>query len=158
MFSGPDIKAGSYGEAGGKTYDDVEDVQEVVDIIKASPARVVDNLALAQDPSRVRTAIVPGPMIYGEGQGPVNTRSIQCPDMTKYTLENGACFVVGKGGSVWSNIHVQDMGSLFALLFKAAVEGTGSWNDKGIYLPENGSMVSLPVLLKNQTNITTELW
>lgn len=149
MFSGPDIKAGSYGEAGGKTYDDVEDVQEVVDIIKASPARVVDNLALAQDPSRVKTAIIPGPMIYGEGQGPVNTRSIQCPEMTKYTLQNGACFEVGKGGSVWSNIHVQDLGSLFALLFKAAVEGTGSWNDKGIYLPENGSIVSLPILLKD---------
>lgn len=145
MFSGPDIKAGSYGEAGGKTYDDLDDVQEIIDIIKASPARVVDNIALAQDPSRVKTAIIPGPLFYGEGQGPVNVRSIQCPEMTKYTLQNGACFEVGKGASMWSNVHVQDLGSLFVLLFKAAVDGTGSWNDKGIYLPENGGIVSLTI-------------
>lgn len=141
MFSGPDIKAGSYGEAGGKTYNDDGDVEEVVQIIKDSPARVVDNLALAQDSSRVKTAIIPGPMIYGLGQGPVNIRSIQGPEMAKYTLLNGASFQVGKGDAAWSNIHVRDMGSLFALLFKAASEGTGSWNDKGIYLPENGILV-----------------
>lgn len=156
MFSGPDIKAGSYGEAGGKTYDDLDGVQEVIDVIKASPARMVDNLVLAQNPSRVKTAIIPGPMFYGEGQGPLNTRSIQCPEMAKYTLQNGACFEVGKGGSVWSNVHVRDLGSLFALLFKAAVEGAGSWNDKGIYFPENGSLVSSITSPLGRTRLTRQ--
>lgn len=142
MFSGPDMKAGTYGEAGGKTYDDLHDAKEVIDIIKASPARVVDNLVLAQNPSVVKTAIIPGPIIYGLGQGPVNVRSIQGPELAKYTLQNGACFAVGKGNSAWSNIHVRDLGSLFVLLFKAASEGRGSWNEDGLYLPENGVMVS----------------
>lgn len=141
MFSGPDIKAGSYGMAGGKTYDDVEDVQEIINIIRASPARVVDNIVLAQDSSRIRTAIIPGPMIYGLGQGPVNVRSIQGPAMAKYTIQNGASFVVCDGNSTWSNVHIRDLGSLFVLLFKAASEGVGSWNEKGIYCPENGAVV-----------------
>lgn len=143
MFSGPDMKAGTYGEAGGKTYDDLYDVKEVIDIIKASPARVVDNLVLAQDPSVVKTAVIPGPMFYGLGQGPVNVRSIQGPELAKYTLENGASFVVGKGDSTWSNIHIRDLGNLFTLLFKAAGEGTGSWNENGLYFPENGAIVSI---------------
>lgn len=130
-----------YGEAGGRIYDDVDDIEEIVEIIKASPALVVDNMVLAQDPSQVKTAIIPGPMIYGEGQGPINVRSIQCPELTKYTLQNGACPEVGKGGSVWSNVHIQDLGNLFGLLLKAAEEGNGTWNDRGIFLPENGSMV-----------------
>lgn len=158
MFSGPDIKAGTYGEAGGKTYDDLHDVKEVVDIIKASPARVVDNIALAQDPSRVKTAIIPGPMIYGLGQGPVNIRSIQGPEMAKYAIQNGRSFTVGKGESAWSNVHVRDMGSLFALLFKAASEGKGSWNEQGIYLPENGIMVSTSWFPAKEANDDPELW
>lgn len=143
MFSGPEIKAGTYGEAGGKTYDDVDDCKEVVDLIKASPTRVVDNIVLAQDSRAIKTALIPGPMIYGLGQGPVNVRSIQGPEMAKYTIQNGACFAVGKGDSVWSNVHVRDLGSLFALLLKAAIDGIGSWNEQGIYLPENGALVSV---------------
>lgn len=142
MFSGPDITSGTYGEANGKKYDDMEDVREVIDIIKASPARVVDNLVLTQDPSAVRTAIIPGPIIYGLGRGPGNVRSIQGPEMAKYTIQHGACLTVGNGDSVWSNVHVRDLGSLFPLLLKAARESTGSWNNDGIYLPENGAMVS----------------
>ena len=67
---------------------------------------------------------------------------MQGPDSTKYTLKNGHGFRLGNGRSVWSNIHVADLGRLICLLVDAAVEGIdGLWNGDGIYLPESGQMV-----------------
>lgn len=147
MFSGDQIKAKTYGEAAGKIYDDVADVEEIKAVIRGNPARVVDNLILAQSPSSVRTALVAGPIIYGKGRGPGNTSTIQGPAIANYALKNGESFQVGKGENVWSTIHVADVGKLFVLLLDAAVKGKPDvWNENGIFLAENGKIVSDTVM------------
>ena len=143
LFSGDEIKNGRYGESGRKVYDNAKDIEEIQSVIKGSPGRVVDNLVLSQSPSAVRTALIVGPIIYGPGRGPGNTRTMQGPECAKYTLKSGHGFRLGGGKSVWSYIHVADVGSLVCLLVDAASKGTeGLWNDEGIYLPENGQIVS----------------
>lgn len=150
MFSGNEVKAGRYGEASDKTFDDIADIEEIKALVRASPARVIDNLILDQVSSKIKTALVPGPLIYGKGRGPGNTRTIQGPCIADYTIQNGESFQIGQGENVWSNIHIADLGKLFALLLNAAVDGTEHiWNDEGILLPENGSMVSLMFSVSN---------
>jgi nucleoside-diphosphate-sugar epimerase len=142
MFSTPEIQAGEYGKPSEKRYDDFEGVKEVIEVIRTSPARVVDNLVLDQSPVDVKTALLPGPLIYGTGRGPINTRSIQGPEMARYALQNGHAFVVGEGQAAWSNVHVSDVGKLIVLLVEAALDGRdGLWNQEGIYFPENGLLV-----------------
>ena len=147
LFSGDEIKNGRYGQAGGKVYDNVKDIAEIRSVIKGSPSRVIDNLVLSQSPSAIRTALIVGPIIFGTGQGPGNTATIQGPECARYTLRTGHGFQLGEGKSVWSAIHVADVGQLISLLVDATAKGTdGLWNEEGIYLPENGKMVSLRLL------------
>lgn len=144
LLAGAQIKAGTFGEAGTKSYDDIDDIKEVIEIIRAAPTRIVDNMILDQDSSRIKTAFVPGCLIYGISRGPVNTRSIQAPAVADYTIRNGESFQVGKGESSWSTIHVSDIGKLFAMLVEATAEDRDDlWNDMGIYFPENGNIVSI---------------
>ena len=144
MFSNAEVQAGRYGEPSDRVYDDVRDVAEIIhEVIRSNPARVVDILALDQDAATVRTALLPGPLIYGEGRGPLNKRSIQGPEVVEYTLRNGRSFAVGKGQAAWSNVHVSDVGAMIVLLLEAAIDGRdGLWNQDGIFFPEAGLMVS----------------
>ena len=57
MFSTPDIEKGRYGEPSSKVYDDVKDIDEIQSVITGNPKRVVDNLVLKQDPSKIKTAL-----------------------------------------------------------------------------------------------------
>ncbi|KAF2167142.1 hypothetical protein M409DRAFT_22573 [Zasmidium cellare ATCC 36951] len=139
MFSVPDIEHKSYGEPPSEIINDVDDTEKIRKIITDNPARTVDHLVLSQD--RVKTALIIGPLIYGTGRGPGNTRSIQAPEMARVTLQQGEGFRVGAGKSAWSNVHVQDLGLLAADLAKAAAEDrSGCWNHDGVYAVENGGL------------------
>ena len=159
VFSGDEIKSGTYGEAGGRVYDDLKDIQEIQAVIKASPARVVDNLVLSQRASTIKTALIVGPVIFGTGRGPGNTRTIQGPECAKYTLKHGRGFRLGSGKSVWSNVHVADVAKMICLLVDAAVKNKdGLWNGDGVYLPENGQMVSIPSCDDFVLTLYTGVW
>ena len=135
MVAAAEIKAGRYGEPSNLSYDDIRDDTKVRSLIKENPARAVDNLVITQDASTVRTALIAGPCFYGEGDGPVNTRSIQCPEIARATLERKKGFRLGKGENVWSNVHAKDLGEFFAALVKAAVEHNDkAWNENGLYV------------------------
>lgn len=135
----------SYGEARPKVYNDLAGISEVREIINASPKRIVDQLITNLSTSQpcVRTAIVYGPMIYGEGRGPVNQRSIQIPDLANATLKHGQGFHVGKGLSTWSHVHISDITRLIVSLVSEASSSINQplWNATGIYFPEAGRMV-----------------
>jgi len=144
LFSTPEIKEARYGAAGGKFYDDLKDAEEIRAIIKSTPTRIVDNLVISQSPSSIKTALIVGPLIYGTGRGPGNTRSIQAPEIARVTLQEKQGFRVGQGLSAWSNIHIRDLSLLIVKLVEAAATGReGLWNEEGLYLPENGYMVSI---------------
>lgn len=141
MFSVSDIDNKTYGEPPTEAFDDLKDTDKIRKVITSNPARTVDHLVLAQD--KVKTALIIGPLFYGTARGPGNTRSIQAPEMARVTLEKGEGFRVGAGQSIWSNVHIQDLGLLAVELAKAAAEGRdGCWNRDGVYAVETGKLVS----------------
>ncbi|KAL4865531.1 hypothetical protein BDV12DRAFT_174500 [Aspergillus spectabilis] len=142
MVAAEEIKAGRYGHVSDKIYDDIVDIEAVRSLIRANPARAVDNLILAQDHAVIRTALIAGPCIHGVGTGPVNKRSIQAPEIARNTLQGKKGFRLGKGENVWGYIHIADLGGLFAALLGAAIQGRSDvWNENGLYFPENGKVV-----------------
>jgi hypothetical protein len=142
LLAGKEITEGRFGFESNDTYDDVKDREKVISIIKDSPKRAVDNLVIAQDDEKVKTALIVGPLIYGTGKGPGNTRSIQAPEIARVTLELKEGFRLGEGKNRWSNVHVHDLSSLIVGLVEAAVaKKSGLWNTNGVYFPENGVLV-----------------
>ena len=102
----------------------------------------MENLVISQSPSSVKTALIVGPLIYGVGNGPVNQRSVQAPEIAKTTLKLGHGFKLNEGKNIWSNIHVHDLASLVSLLVGAAKDGKdGFWNEEGVFNVENGELV-----------------
>ena len=133
----------TFGEASSKIYDDWEGIGEVTSLPDHAPHRNVDKVVLdlgTRDPSKVKTAIVCPPCIYGQGRGPGNQRSIQIPDLVKCTLEKKVGIQVGEGEARWSNVHVHDLSDCYLKLIEAAVDGGGkaTWGNEGYYFTENG--------------------
>ncbi|KAH7161141.1 hypothetical protein EDB81DRAFT_783874 [Dactylonectria macrodidyma] len=138
------------GSASSSVYDDVADVADLRKLFRAHPGRVVDNylLDVAKKSPSIKTALVLPPIIYGVGEGPVNQRSIQILTLSKVALERGKAITVGKGESRWGNVHVGDIGKLFASLAEAGAKGNEDealWGDNGIYLTGTGEISWLEI-------------
>ncbi|OJJ32259.1 hypothetical protein ASPWEDRAFT_186461 [Aspergillus wentii DTO 134E9] len=87
----------------------------------------------------VTTYIIMAPTIYGQGTGPLNTYSIQLPAIIADAIQSGAVSLVGKGDTIWSHVHVQDVAGLFiTLLQKICTNITIPSGRKGIYFCETG--------------------
>lgn len=69
-------------------------------------------------------------MIYGRGIG-VNPNSIQIPKMITVAKKLGVAKYVGRGASIWSNVHVEDLADLYLLVLDRAPAGA-------FYYAENG--------------------
>jgi nucleoside-diphosphate-sugar epimerase len=78
----------------------------------------------------VRTIIIAPPMIYGEGRG-ANPNSIQVPRLIEAAKKYGVGRYVGRGGNVWSNVHVDDLADLYLRALDRAPAGA-------FYYAENG--------------------
>ncbi|RDW56722.1 hypothetical protein BP6252_14015 [Coleophoma cylindrospora] len=140
LFAADEIANRRFGQKSNKVYNDLEGVSEIFSVISDSPSRTVDNLIIRQDPSKVKTALLIGPLIYGVGRGPGNQRSVQAPEIARVTLKNKEGFKLEAGENSWSNIHVHDLSDLCLKLVEAAASGeNGVWNQEGIYCPENGA-------------------
>lgn len=142
VLSVADIERNRYGEPAEKSYDDLKDANDLRDIIhKNSTARAVDEYLLGV--TGTKTAIIFPPIIYGKGNGPVNQRSIQIPNLCKIAIETRQTVQVNKGESTWSNIHVADLTRIFVKLVEKAVEGADDelWNQNGLYLVGNSEAI-----------------
>ena len=138
-----DLDRRIFGEASSKVYDDWEGIREVTALPDHAPHRIVDKIILEmgmKDPSRIKTAIVCPPCIYGKGRSPGNGRSIQIPELIKQTLEKKVGMQVGEGKAYWNNVHVHDLSDCYLKLIEAANEGGGkaTWGKDGYYFAENG--------------------
>ncbi len=156
LFAGDEIVKKRFGHSSDKIYDDVEDVSEIISTISNSATRKVENLVMSQDPSKVKTALLVAPLIYGTGRGLGNTRSVQAPEIARVTLVNKQGFQLEGGKNKWSNVHVNDLSQLCTLLVEAAIaQQNGIWNKEGIYCPENGVKVrnTYSIIPKSSTNI-----
>lgn len=152
MFVIPEIEGDRYGEPPSTIWDDLNGISSILSTIQAHPSRRMDNYILSLDSTAVRTGLIVGPLIYGHGEGPGNQRSIQGPNIARKTIQDGEGFRFRRGLNTWSNVHIKDLGDLFALLTTTALDATSTstsgtsssaiWNDTAIYLPANGDMVS----------------
>lgn len=161
LFVIPEIDSNRYGEPPTTIWDDMAGQSDIIETIHANPSREMDNYIISQAASTgIRTALVVGPLIYGTGSGPGNTRSIQAPEIARKTIADGSGFKLRRGLNVWSNIHIKDLGELFATLARTAIHGSTTststvtssnapsvaeldiWGENGVYLPGNGDMVS----------------
>ena len=141
LFAAKEIADRRFGRASPTSHDDVADVAEIRSIINSTPGRDVDQITIAQEPSKIRTALIIGPLIYGVGRGPCQPRSIQAPEIAKATIKLGHGIKLLGGENAWSNVHVADVASLVCLLAEAGLNDKDvGWNKEGIYCPENGIM------------------
>ncbi|KAH7152594.1 hypothetical protein EDB81DRAFT_930899 [Dactylonectria macrodidyma] len=139
------IKSRVFGSGSDTIYDDLLGLETIRSLIKQHPNRAVDNylFSVAANTPRVKTALVAPPIIYGQGRGSGNRRSIQIPELTKVTLQRQKGLQISSGLSRWGNIHVQDLSQLLLQLVEKAVEGvedTKIWGSNGFYLTGVGEL------------------
>lgn len=69
-------------------------------------------------------------LIYGVGRG-LNPNSVQIPFLAANARDKGAVEIVGKGLNVWSNVHIDDVASLYQLVLEKGDAGA-------LYFAESG--------------------
>ncbi|KAI9734626.1 MAG: hypothetical protein M1834_002227 [Cirrosporium novae-zelandiae] len=150
ILSYPDISSNSYGEASSHIYDDLTGLSEVTSLPDTYLHRLNQKFVLdasSPAPSLIKTALIAPPIIYGAGTG-IQKRSVQIPELARVTIQEGHGVQVGKGLSVWPNIHIEDVSRLFLrLVEEAVVSGSPEtykgnqeiWNQGGYYFAENGN-------------------
>lgn len=92
--------------------------------------RDIDLLVLSGVNDGVKTAVICPSLIYGVGTG-LNPHSVQIPFLASNAREKGAVEIVGKGLNVWSNVHIEDVASLYQLVLEKGPGGA-------FYFAENG--------------------
>ncbi|KAG9763612.1 hypothetical protein KCU73_g1343, partial [Aureobasidium melanogenum] len=144
LLSIPDIKEGRFGEVSSKVYDDWEDATEIRNLIDNNPARAVDQNVLdfaRSHPEQVRTALIFPPIIFGQGRGLGNTKSIQIPSLCRTAIARHQSVYVGRGQACWGNVHIADLAKLAADLIHAHDQSQHKhdlWNKGGLYFPATG--------------------
>ena len=124
-------------------YHDIDDIERLISLPDDAHHRIIDKIVQATSSDAVRLLIVCPPTIYGTGHGPVNTRSIQVPDLAKATLEKGFAPIVGEGKTEWDNVHIDDLANLFLRFVHATQDPSKNQNPEifglhGYFFAENG--------------------
>ena len=97
-----------------------------------TPARV-DRVALDNDiraANGVRGIVIAPSLIYGRGRG-LNPHSMQVPWLIALAEKSGVARHIGPGENRWSNVHIDDLVTLYALALEKAPAGS-------FYFAENG--------------------
>lgn len=99
-----------------------------------SPARAdrvaLDNDIRAAAASGVRTIVIAPGLIYGRGRG-ISPHSMQVPWLIALARKSGIAKHIGSGENRWSNVHIDDLVTLYALALEMAPSGA-------FYFAENG--------------------
>ena len=115
------------GERGETVYEDDTPIRP----LPGKVARVaIDRLVLDSARNGVRAVVVCPTMIYGRGHG-LHQESVQVPRLIALAKKHGAGRHVGRGENIWSNVHIDDLVSLYVLAFEKAPKGA-------FYYAENG--------------------
>nr|WP_236673424.1 NAD-dependent epimerase/dehydratase family protein [Comamonas sp. JC664] len=108
-----------------KVFD--EDTPFIVEPEKRA-RHAVDNSVLQGD--GLRGIVLCNTMIYGTGTG-LSPDSVQIPPLVAQARKSGVVRIVGKGVNRWSNVHIEDVVSLYLLALERAPAGA-------FYFVENG--------------------
>lgn len=99
--------------------------------IAAKVARVaIDRLVREAAGEGIRSAVICPTMIYGRGTG-IKRDSIQVPMLIRAAEERGAGVHVGPGRNIWSNVHIDDLVDLYALVIEKAEPGSFFFAENG---------------------------
>ena len=94
-------------------------------------ARVaIDAMVRAAAADGVRAAVIAPSLIYGRGRGR-NPHSIQVPWLIALAKKAGVAKHIGSGANRWSNVHIDDIVSLYTAAIEQAPAGA-------FYFAENG--------------------
>jgi nucleoside-diphosphate-sugar epimerase len=139
-----------YGQPSTRIWDDVADLQEITAFDHNIVHAITDQLVLNEgNENAVRTAVVCPPMVYGKGNGPVKTTSMQLPWLVEAITKRGKAFTVGEGKHHVSVIHVKDLVDALIFLTEQALDpscGKANWGSEGVYYVEAGSEVFTDVV------------
>ncbi|UUX49838.1 NAD-dependent epimerase/dehydratase family protein [Nisaea acidiphila] len=115
----------------GRYSDAIFDEDTPIDPSPARAARVALNRDILAAASReIRAVIIAPSLIYGRGLG-VNPDSMQVPWLIEVARRTGAARHIGPGENVWSNVHIDDLVTLYGLVLERAPAGA-------FYYAENG--------------------
>ena len=115
----------------GERSDDIFDEDTPVTPSPARVARVALNqFILSHHDKGVRPVIICPSLIYGIGHG-VGRDSVQVPLLIKLAKTRGNAAHAGPGENIWSNVHIDDLVPLYALVIDKAPSGS-------FYFAENG--------------------
>ncbi len=92
--------------------------------------RDLDLLVLRAAERGVRGSVICPSLIYGTGRG-LNPNSVQVPFLVANALQRGVVQVVGEGRNLWSNVHIDDVVDLYALVLAKAPAGTFCFAENG---------------------------
>jgi nucleoside-diphosphate-sugar epimerase len=100
-----------YGQPSKKGYDDVEDIREISSFHGETHLHAPTNRCVVREgkKSKVRTVILLPPLVYGLGNGPIKSTSMQLPWYISATQDRGKAFMIGQGMNRYSMIHVKDL-------------------------------------------------
>jgi nucleoside-diphosphate-sugar epimerase len=85
-------------------------------------ARVaIDRLVL--NAPGIRSVVLCNTMIYGNALGP-QAESVQIPALARQARASGVARYIGRGLNRWSNVHIADVASLYALALTKAPAGS----------------------------------
>jgi len=127
-------------------YDDLN-AEQIESLPPTQLHRDVDLTILDADPEGyIRSYIVLPSTIYGIASTPLvdsgiqNSISIQIPRLIRASLSRGQGGVVGKGLSMWPDVHIDDVADLYILLFDTILSNPElvAHGHEGFYFGENG--------------------
>lgn len=110
--------------ADGAFAGDVFDETSHFDVLPLRAGRVaINERVLAAAEQGIRSIVICPSLIYGAGRG-LSADSIQVPWLVQQARIHGAGRHVGAGLNVWSNVHIDDLVSLYMLALDKADAGT----------------------------------
>ncbi|KAI0331856.1 NAD-P-binding protein [Cubamyces sp. BRFM 1775] len=129
-------------------YNDL-DIPTIEALPPDAPHRPVDRLIVAADvEGYARTHIIMPSIVYGVATGPLvdadimNPHTIVTPLFVRAALSRGSVGVMGKGVSVWENVHIDDLADVYIRLFDAALQEPEkvSHGREGYFFVDNGEL------------------
>ena len=80
--------------------------------------------------SGIRSVVLCNTMIYGNALG-APAQSVQIPALVRQAKASGVAQYIGRGLNRWSNVHIADVGALYALAIAKAPAGTFMYVESG---------------------------
>lgn len=118
-------------KAGGEPSNITVSDESLSDPVAEKKARVaIDRSVIASSDEGVHSIVICPTMIYGKGLG-MHQESIQVPLLERHATKTGAVRYIGRGLNRWSNVHIEDLQTLYLLAIQKAPSGSFFFAENG---------------------------